>query len=272
MVTRKIIHLIAILFMLTACNGMRVSERLDQIDSLIVKEQYDSAYVVLNSLGKTSMTEEEQAHYYLLSSQLGFITNQPLPSDSLLDLAITYYNKVENHQKLADVYYYKSYRSIIGEDYTQAIKFAKKAERLSVNSNDKRLKYKITEVLAYLNGVCNNDLLQLQYGKKALAIAQSADNKNWIASSYNKICFAFSNLGQYDSALYYVEKSVPYLDYVREDGKAQYLTNIGQLYKKDNPQKAIEYYEKALACNELPETLEYLADTYYAQGCSETVG
>ena len=103
--------------MLTACDGMKVSVKLDQIDSLIAKEQYDSAGVILNGLNGVVMTSEEQAHYGLLATQLSYITNHPLPSDSLLDIAFTYYNRVGNSQKLADAYYYKSRRSEMNNNY-----------------------------------------------------------------------------------------------------------------------------------------------------------
>ena len=255
--------------MLTACDGMRVSEKLDHIDSLIAKDNIDSASVVLNSLNEATMTPDDKAHFQLLTTQLGYITNNPLPSDSLLDLAITYYKKEGNSQKLADANVYKSYRARIDKDYPRAILFCKEAERLAQNTNDLRLRYKITENLAYLNGLCENDLLQLYYAKKALTIAQKFQNKNWIVYSYNKICFAFANLEQYDSANYYIEKSIPYFEYVYEADKVEYLANIGFLYKNSNSMKAKEYFEKALVFGDHPGIYEHLADIYYSEGNKE---
>ena len=261
--------LILLAMILFGCSSGQVSTRLAEIDSLVVREQYDSACVMLKDVAEASMTAEEQAHYDLLATQLGYLTNQPLSSDSLLDMAIIYYNKVENNQKLAEAYYYKSYRSEMNEDYPQAIKYSKEAERLAMGINDTRLQFKITESLAYLNGLCENNLLQLQYAKKALHLSQGIQNKKWIAISYNIICYAFSNLSQYDSALVYVEKSIPYINYMYDIGKAQYLTNIGQMFKDNNLKKAKEYFEKALVYKKLPATLEYLADVYYAEGNKE---
>lgn len=255
--------------MLTACDGMRVSEKLDHIDSLIAKDNIDSASVVLNSLNEATMTPDDKAHFQLLTTQLGYITNNPLPSDSLLDLAITYYKKEGNSQKLADANVYKSYRARIDKDYPRAILFCKEAERLAQNTNDLRLRYKIAENLAYLNGLCENDLLQLYYAKKALTIAQKFQNKNWIVYSYNKICFAFANLEQYDSANYYIEKSIPYFEYVYEADKVEYLANIGFLYKNSNSMKAKEYFEKALVFGDHPGIYEHLADIYYSEGNKE---
>lgn len=266
---KKILPPLFILFLLFACNGIQVSERLDQVDSLIVKERYDSACIIMKDVAKAPMTDEEQAHYYLLETQLGYLTNQPLESDSLLDLAIIYYNKVGNQLKLADAYYYKAYRSEINNDYPQAILFCKEAERLAMNTSNYRIQYKIVESLAYLNGLCENDVLQLQYARKALVLAQKVHNNNWIAYTYNKICFAFYNLGQQDSAYYYIEKSIPYVNYNSDADKSIYLMNIGVLYKEGNKEKAKEYFEKALTYGEQPEILEHLADVYYAEGNKE---
>ena len=266
---KKYLNLFTVFLMLTACHDMRTSDRLNQIDSLVVKEQYDSAYAVLNSINATAMTADDQAHYRLLSTQLGYLTNQPLQSDSLLDLAIIYYNKVGNKLKLADAYYYKAYRFEINEDYSQAIIYCKEAEQMAIGANDLRLQYKCVESLAYLNGLCENTLLQLQFAKKALSLAQKAQNKTWIVGSYNIISFAFASLGKLDSALVYVERSMPYIDYMYNNWKAQYLTNIGLLFKDNNPRKAKEYFEKALSYEELSGALEHLADIYYAEGNKE---
>lgn len=266
---KNTIHILVTFILLTGCQGIQVSDRLDMIDSLVVKEQYDSANVLINELGETSMTAEDQAHYNLLLTQLGYITNNPLPSDSLLDLAITYYNNVGNHRKLADAYVYKSYRSRLEEDYPQGILFGKEAERLAKNSGDDRLDFKIADNLSFLNGLCGNDMLQLQYAKKALALALKVRNNNWILYSYNKISYAFYYLRQQDSACFYIEKSLPYIDYILDTDKAGQLMNIGLLYKEKDPSKAKEYFIKSLACCEHPETLEHLADIYYAEGNRE---
>ena len=255
--------------MLTACDGTRVSEKLDQIDSLIAREQIDSASIIHNSLNEVAMTPEDQAHYGLLATQLGYITDHPLPSDSLLDFALNYYNKVGNSQKLADVYYYKSFRSRINRDYPQAILYSKEAERLALNANDDRLQYKIAENLAYLNGLCDNYQIQLFYAKNALNLALKTQNGSRIVYSYNMISIAYSNLGQQDSAYVYVERSIPYIKYVADTDKAAFFMNLGVLYKESDNEKSKKFLEKSLTYGELPETYEHLADVYYAEGKKE---
>ena len=174
-----------------------------------------------------------------------------------------------NCQKLADAYYYKSRRSELNKNYPQAILYGKEAERLAINTDDTHLQFKIAESMAYLNGLCESKLLQLHYAKKALVLAQKVQNANWMAYCFSNICFAFAKLDQYDSVFYYIERSIPYINDVEESDKADFLTNIGVLFKDDNPQKAKEYFEKAIEYEELPATLEHLADIYYAEGNKE---
>ena len=267
---KKITYVFATLLMLIACDETRVSKKLDQVDSLIAKEQIDSACVIHNSLNEADMSPEDQAHYFLLATQLGYITYHPLPSDSLLDLALTYFKKVGNSQKLADVYFYKSLRAEkIDNNYPQAIIYSKEAEREANNTDDVRLQFKIAESLAFLNAICGNNLLELQYAQKALVLAQRVQNKNWIAYSYNRISFAFANLNQHDSASYYIEKTIPYIDYVYDSDKAVFLMNMGLLYKDNDPQRAKDLFEKAITYEELPEAIEHLADVYYSTGNKE---
>lgn len=265
----QVAFLFAFILMLTACDGLQVSERLDQIDSLVVKQRYDSASVLLSKIDESHMTVEENAHYILLSTQIAYLTHRPLPPDSLLDTTVAYYDKVGNNQKLADAYYYKSARYEKNNNYSQAILYGKEAERLASKTDDVRLQFKIAESLGYLNGLSGNDALQLQYAKDALSIAQKIQNKNWIANSYSNIIFAFANLGQYDSVYAFIERSIPYIDDVDDAGKPAFLTNIGLLYKDKDPDKAKEFFEKALTYDELPAIIEHLADVYYSEGNKE---
>ena len=91
-----------------------------------------------------------------------------------------------------------------------------------------------------------------------------------MAYSFNKISFAFANLEKYDSSYYYIEKSIPYFEYVyNNQNKVEYLANIGLLYKSNDLKKAKEYFEKALTYGDHPGLYEHLADIYYAEGNKE---
>ena len=87
---KKLLYFIAPIILASACGSQGVTERLNEIDTLIDKEQIDSACVILHELDNVSMTAEDQARYYLLYIQLGFLTQHPDSTNLLDSLVIPY--------------------------------------------------------------------------------------------------------------------------------------------------------------------------------------
>lgn len=253
--------------LLAACTHKGMKDKLDEIDSLVSAEKYDSAYSVLSEFKESSITDlSDKAHYYLLLTQVGYLINKPLATDSLLDKSIAFYKEHKNNGKLAEGYYYKSNREMLAENYSQAILLCKKAEQLAQGI---RQQYKIFERLTFLNELSDNHTIQLDYAKKSLKLAFTAKNNNWIAYSYNNIGAAFSYLDNDDSAFYYFNKAIPYIKYIEEKDRAGFLTNIGMLYKGDDPEKAKHFFIESLQCEETSAAYENLADVYYMTGKHE---
>lgn len=126
---KNILYILFAFPLFTACTHKGVPERLDEIDSLVFAEKYDSAYAVLSEIRESSITEaSNKAHYYLLQTQVGYLVNKPLATDSLLDRSIAYYKDHKDNNRLADGYYYKAIREMLGGNYPQAILYSKKAE------------------------------------------------------------------------------------------------------------------------------------------------
>jgi hypothetical protein len=76
--------------MLLSCQTGSISRKLTEVDSLVFKEEYDSAYQMISSIDETTIkNQEDQAHYNLLKVQTGYLANKPAASaDSLLDEVI----------------------------------------------------------------------------------------------------------------------------------------------------------------------------------------
>lgn len=264
---KNILYILFAFPLFTACTHKGVPERLDEIDSLVFAEKYDSAYAVLSEIRESSITEaSNKAHYYLLQTQVGYLVNKPLATDSLLDRSIAYYKDHKDNNRLADGYYYKAIREMLGGNYPQAILYSKKAEQRAQGIHQQ---YKIAEHLTFLNELSGNYTLQLDYARKSLRLASMANNKNWMAYSYNNIGEAFSNLDNDDSAYYYINKVIPYIKYIDRKHRAGFLTNIGMLYKEEFPEKAEELFLEALKCKETTAAYENLADVYYMTGKQE---
>ena len=264
---RKYIYILVVLSILAACKQKGISERLDEIDSLVVAEKYDSAYSVLSEIKESFIVNlSDKAHYYLLLTQVGYLTNKPQTTDSLLDISITYYKNHNDNKGLAEGYYYKSNREMLAANYSQAILYCKEAE---LRAQGYRQQYKIAERLTFLNELSGNYTIQLDYAKKSLRLASLSKNKQWMAYSYNNIGEAFSNLDKYDSALYYIDKTIPYIKYIDDRDKAGFLTNVGMLYKRENKEKAKKIFLESLKYEETSAAYENLADIYYMMGKQE---
>ena len=256
------------IMMLLSCENGSISKRLTEVDSLVIKEEYDSAYQMVKDIDEQSITRaEDKAHYHLVSVQTGYLVQKPLASaDSLLDEVIAYYQKQKNNEKLADAYYYKAINSYNKKEYKESISFYKEAEQIAKSSNNLRQQFKIAEGISFVNGVCGNFDLQLNYSKKTLELAEKIGNKRRIPFSYYRMGVAYLDYGQEDSAFYYFKKIAPYLNYVSEREKPIILSSLGHVLKFTHPQEAKKYLLQSLKYKEYTATYADLADISYDEG------
>lgn len=262
--------LIISFFSIIGCTSSPESIQLDEIDSLVKVEEYDSAYHEILRMNNRFDRPEDKAHYQLLLVQTSYLTYNTLASDSTIDSAITYFEKDGDLQKLTDAYYYKAASSHERKDYTQAINFYKKAEEVAQKTRDLRLKYKIAESIIRINNQNGNYSLQLNYAKKALDYALEAGNKNWIAYSYFNLSRAYQAVGNVDSLSIYAKELITRLDDIYPQDLPAFKACIGYMYyKKGEWELAKKYYEESLEHQETAHTLVNLADVYVKEGNEE---
>ena len=262
---RKIPYSYLLLLLAFAACGRQVpSEQLARADALLAEEKNDSAYQVVAGIQEQYInTPADRAHYNLLLTRTSLLTGHPLPPDSCIDYAISYYEQKKDCQNLAEAYLYKGRSLFYRQEYVTAMYYYKQAQLQAIQSGDLKQQHKIVEEIAYVNGFTSNYHLQLQNAKEALRLAKALQDDNRIAFSYNFINRAFLGLGISDSAYIYAQKTIPYLQSVKEKDMAYFLTIIGLSYRYTNPEKSKYYCEKDLTYKEMSSTLECLADIYY---------
>lgn len=264
---KKIIYLLLLPLLMSSCFKESMTERLNSIDSLVVSELYDSAYASIMKLDRMELiTREDSAHYHLLLTQTSILSSLSDTLVTLDSIVIPYYNKVENHEKLAEAYYYSAYIKVLEGDIPNAIMWYKKAEEMAKNSTNHRLQYKIAESLSYVNEVSGNYLLQLSYTKKTLNIARTINNKEWEAYAYLRIALAQSELKHKDSAIAYLNKMIPLIGYVKKEDRPTFLVNAAYTLKHTSPDSAKYFLKEALAKEESSITMQHLADIYKYEG------
>ena len=257
--------------MLLSCQTGSISKKLTEVDSLVFKEEYDSAYQMISSIDETTIkNQEDQAHYNLLKVQTGYLANKPAASpDSLLDEVIDYYQKHNNSEKLADAYYYKAVGYGMQKDFKQSIPYYKKAELLAEQSGDLYQQYKIAEGICFVNRQCANYSLELEYAKKTLDLANRLDNKRRMVYALYELELAYHNLNYEDSSKIIINKIPPLIKYVDKYWLPNLLSNLGYMFMGHNLTEAKKYFHKALSYKEMTAAYEHLAEIAYEEGKTE---
>lgn len=266
-VMKNTIYLLLLLLAMAGCNQKSMTEQMAEIDSLVVQELYDSAYACVLRIDQPKLASpEDSAHYYLLLVQTGILTHHPYKAAMLDSLVIPYYDKAENHEKLADAYYYKAYEIRNQGYFPEAILWFKKAEEQASLTDKPRLQYKMAENLSYINGLVGNHTLQYDYALQALTIAKAAQNKEWMAYALFCMSYAHSWLSHKDSAVTYMNMAMPYSQYVKKEDRPMFLTNAAYVYRYTQPDTAKKYLIESLSLKEHSVTMQHLADIYYHEG------
>lgn len=250
-----------------SCVPSRKNGILQRVDSLLVGEHYDSAYHEIISMDTLFENDEDRAHYQLLLVRTSYLTDNTLASDEVIDQAIDYYMRSGDMENLSESYYYKAACNHERGNKPEAMQFYKQAEEAGNQTHNLGLKYKIAESIAKINHQSGNNTLQLNYARKALALALESENRNWTAYSYFNLCKAFQDIGNIDSLSVYAKELIPRLGDIYAEDLPHFLSLIGFMYyKKGDYPQAKKYYEESLNHKEIALTLGNLADVYVMEG------
>ena len=262
-------NLIIALFTLlitSSCEYGGIWNQINEVESLTEQELFDSAYIKLSKISEGALcNDNEKAHYYLLRTQLGLLTQHPDSSNKLDSLVIPIFLQNNDHKNLTIAYYYKGYEVATKGDYANAIYYYKKAEEQAIVVDNDKLLYKVYESLSVINELTGNYKLDLEYAKKSLYQVPANNHKLMSYALYNT-ALAYARLGQKDSSLYYVNKMEPYIKYVPKRDLPKTLISVAYLYKHTKPEKAKYYLEKSLSESETSYALAHLADIYLKEG------
>ena len=265
---KKNLIIVLLTFLITSgCENKSVWNQINEIESLTDQELFDSAYVKLSKISEGVLhNDDERAHYYLLRTRLGYLTQHPDSINMLDSLVIPYFSQKNDQNNLANAYYCKGYSEAIKGDYANAIFYYKKAEEQAIIVENDKLLFKVSESLSAINELTGNYKLELEYAKKTLKIAPRISNKKWMYDALYNTAIAYNRLGQKDSSSYYMNKVEPFLNYVPNENLPNTLISIAYLYKHTNPEKAKYYLEKSLSEVESSYALAHLADIYLSEG------
>ena len=272
---KKLVWWLPLVALLIGCGGKPTAQELAEIDSLLWAEKNDSAYQIISSYDAASFKKEaDRAYYNLLMTHAAVVSYHWPASDSLINEAIRYYKRTGDKERLTDSYYYLANQYMHQEDWQKSIETLKLAEEQVEQTGSDWLKCKVYDALALVNERTANYQLTLDYEKKALGYALRVGRRSTIGYAYSEIAQAFAFMEQVDSAAYYTDQMIPYLDdLIRVEGEnfsPIFLSNIGYNYMSvGRYEEAEDYLAQSLKIKETAVAYEDLAWIYHKKGDAE---
>lgn len=224
----------------------------------------DSALHILQGIQPDIPSENEQyATWALLMTQAQY-KNQIEQSDSLINIAYSYFTKHDNAQRKALALYYKSILRHESHHAEDALSFYLEAATEIEKTNDYQLGFLInSEVgLMYLYRKLND--YAMEYFEKAHHNAELSDNQTYIAFSFIYIARAFSQKKQYNKAIEYYEKAIKIgqvNNYPTILASAMNETSFLFLKTGEN-KKALQYAKDCIKIKKTDQRIFSLGDTY----------
>ena len=224
----------------------------------------DSALHILQGIQPDIPSENEQyATWALLMTQAQY-KNQIEQSDSLINIAYSYFTKHDNAQRKALALYYKGILRHESHHAEDALSFYLEAATEIEKTNDYQLGFLInSEVgLMYLYRKLND--YAMEYFEKAHHNAELSDNQTYIAFSFIYIARAFSQKKQYNKAIEYNEKAIKIgqvNNYPTILASAMNETSFLFLKTGEN-KKALQYAKDCIKIKKTDQRIFSLGDTY----------
>ena len=224
----------------------------------------DSALHILQGIQPDIPSENEQyATWALLMTQAQY-KNQIEQSDSLINIAYSYFTKHDNAQRKALALYYKGILRHESHHAEDALSFYLEAATEIEKTNDYQLGFLInSEVgLMYLYRKLND--YAMEYFEKAHHNAELSDNQTYIAFSFIYIARAFSQKKQYNKAIEYYEKAIKIgqvNNYPTILASAMNETSFLFLNTGEN-KKALQYAKDCIKIKKTDQRIFSLGDTY----------
>ena len=243
---------------LSSCRSDRQSDDyLEHAESLL--DQYpDSALIFLNKITPKDLSTGEYARYCLLMTQARDKNGLPLTSDSLISVAVEYFNDKKDLDTKAKTYFYAGRVNQDMQNAKQAMEYFLKAADFSEDSKDYKLRYLI---YYYLGDLYFNENLYdtaLKSNRQAFQYSQLLNDKNYMVYALRSIALAYSGKKDPRNALKYYFKVLNILPKSDTTTLAILLNEMGVQYNflKDYPQ-ALNAVNKAININQDSTKLLY---------------
>lgn len=251
-------------------HGKNTANILAEAEALVY-EYPDSALQLMESISlPEQLTGKEQADYALLLTQTRSRCRITATSDSLIQIAVHYYQQSHDNSRKAQSYLYLADVYMDMQKYTEAIAPLKQAEEV-IEDAPPYIQSLIYGNLIFLNRHSGNHQLAFKYYQKAQSINLTHNYQEWyISNLVNIINLPLQEVQ--DSISTYIENLEKVLLSTRPEQQAKAYNNIGIYYQREKQWiLAEQYYQKAIRTSPFVPYRSYLnlARIYDGLGYSE---
>lgn len=227
----------------------------------IAEAHPDSAYNLLMQVNESDLDDAGRAVYNLVLNQAKYKLYRPASANSLTR-SVDYFRQHQDLQHLQRAYYY---RAAINEEekgsMEQSLVDYKAAESMVTPSTDLMFQARIYDKLVAINLNSWNDEEALKWARKEYTIAQRLGDMAVSMNALNDMINTFRNIGQPDSAYFYIQRSLQMLPQCPDSLKAGVYNNYAVYLEENtgNLTEAKKYYEKSLSLDKQANVLISLA-------------
>ncbi|MBD5361015.1 MAG: hypothetical protein HDR87_09970 [Bacteroides sp.] len=223
--------------MLCGCQKSQVSQQLDLAEAMM-EERPDSALAILREIDGSALSGEPQARHALLLSQAYgknkiFVTN-----DSLISIALSYYqDSGDNYHRMLAHHYFGA-THLYAEDYTPAFEHVLEAYDIATELKDTLNLSRTASNIAVLFSMNYDDIESLKWHCLSLELAKRCEGKDaWIKNAYENIGEELIQLGRHQEAIQYADSAISLS--LQQNPRAEeikYMSyfNIGEYQKADS--------------------------------------
>ena len=236
--------------MLFSCRPDRESVFNLQHAETLLEQSPDSALILLNKIVPSSLSTEEYAHYCLLMTQVRDKNGLPLTSDSLISIAVEYYNDKKDLATKAKAYFYAGRVNLDMQNTKQAMEYLLRAADFADNSKDYKLQYLI---YYYLGDLYFNENLYdsaLKMDQQAIYYSRLLNNKSFMVYALRNAALAFSGKNKNDSSIAYYQRALKILPKSDTTTLVTLLNEMGGRYNEvGDYSHALQIVNKAICLN-----------------------
>ena len=226
----RLIWFLPISLFIVSCSQNEICSSLKTAED-IINDNPDSTLSILREIDNDALKDNQLKALYGLLYTSANIKKQKVPdNDSLIDYSIQFFENNNDSYHLADSYYYKGMMCYAKKQLEVSAHYLKKAESLSIKYGYSRITNKIYERLSYLNYITDNKALTLEYSKKYLNSSIELKDRTLISRAFVMVASSYAAVNLSDSAYYYLESGLRYIDGVDSVLKADILVDVGEMY------------------------------------------